>query len=163
MTGLFLASCRYGSWGLIEYTGQPAAAAPKYQAVKGLLDAKQPAGVYSGCLGPQQGAGGLGDGSFFGMPSITFPAKSAVLIQVRLHSTVHLITPIHLLPTIKNIVLYLVCFQAAPKYDEFGASWQTGNVTDAPVSAATDDFFVLTCRAWITTSLGRHRMLPPTT
>lgn len=74
---------RYGSWGLIEYTGQPVASAPKYLAVKGLLDAKQPAGVYSGCLGPQKGSTGLGDGSFFGAPAITFPRKGAALIQVR--------------------------------------------------------------------------------
>lgn len=73
---------RYGSWGLIEYTGQPVASAPKYLALKGLLDAKQPAGLYPGCLGPQKGAAGLGDGSFFGVPAVTFPRKGSVLIQV---------------------------------------------------------------------------------
>jgi hypothetical protein len=74
--------CRYGSWGLIEYTGQAPASAPKYLAVRGLLDAKQPAGVYPGCLGPQKGAAGLGDSAFFGAPAITFPCKASVLIQV---------------------------------------------------------------------------------
>jgi hypothetical protein len=74
---------KYGSWGLVEYTGQPPAAAPKYRAVMATLDRKQPAGVYPGCFAPEKGGSGLGDGSFFGVPAVTFPRKGGVLVQVR--------------------------------------------------------------------------------
>jgi hypothetical protein len=73
---------KYGSWGLIEYTGQPASAAPKYRAVMAMLDSKQPAGLYAKCFGPQKEAAGLGDGSFAGVPAVTFPRKGSVLVQV---------------------------------------------------------------------------------
>jgi hypothetical protein len=74
---------RYGSFGLVEYTGQPAADAPRYRAVRDLLDRKMGNDTRTSCLDPALGYRGLGDSSFFGMPAIMSPAKGATLVQVR--------------------------------------------------------------------------------
>jgi hypothetical protein len=73
---------KYGSFGLIEYTGQDPASAPRYRAVRAVLDEKQGNDTRARCLDPKLAYKGLGDGSFFGMPAIMTPAKGSILVQV---------------------------------------------------------------------------------
>jgi hypothetical protein len=47
------------------------------------LDNKQPPGLFSGCFAVEKGPAGLAEGSFFGVPAVTFPRKGGVLVQVR--------------------------------------------------------------------------------
>ena len=76
---------KYGSWGLTEYTGQPAAQAPKLQALMDLLDAKQGGGGPNptGCMDPSLGYRALGDQSVYGRPAIQSLRRGAVWVQVR--------------------------------------------------------------------------------
>jgi hypothetical protein len=74
---------RYGSWGLVEYTGQQPATAPKYRAVAALLDAKQPDAALPRCMDPAAAYRGLGDGVFHGQPAVLEPSKTSVWVQVR--------------------------------------------------------------------------------
>ena len=73
---------RFGSFGLVEYTGQRPADAPRYRAVRDVLDTKMANSTRANCLDPGLGYRGLGDVSFFGMPAIMSPAKGATLVQV---------------------------------------------------------------------------------
>lgn len=73
---------KYGSWGLLEYTGQDRSTAPKARALHALLDARQPASIRPGCFDPDMGAAGLADGQYSGVPAMLAPAKGATWVQV---------------------------------------------------------------------------------
>ena len=76
---------QYGSWGLTEYTGQPAVHAPKYQALTAFLNDKrgitEPAAACFKVNFWREAVPSLPDGSFVGPPAITAPtAKDAWLV-----------------------------------------------------------------------------------
>lgn len=61
---------------------QDPASAPKYLALRKLLDAKQAAANPTGCMNATLGYRALGDRSFYGQPAVLAPARGAVWIQV---------------------------------------------------------------------------------
>jgi hypothetical protein len=73
---------KYGSWGLIEYTGQDPTTAPKYRAVSALIKSKLPASTSPGCMDYSVAYRGLQEGTFAGVPAVMAPAKGSVWVQV---------------------------------------------------------------------------------
>lgn len=69
---------KYGSWGLIEYTGQDPSTAPKHRAMMSFIDAR--ASPPADCLDLANGLRGLADTSYAGMPAIMAPRKGGVWV-----------------------------------------------------------------------------------
>lgn len=69
---------KYGSWGLLEFTGQEAHTAPKYLALAEYVDSVSSAAPPQGCMTPELGYRGLGDASFVGFPAVIAPRQGDV-------------------------------------------------------------------------------------
>lgn len=75
---------KYGSWGLLEFTGQPPASAPKYMAIQKAINISSP-WIEGGCMAPDGRNAWLADSTFVGLPAVTEPSFGEVWISGKQH------------------------------------------------------------------------------